>query len=1152
MRRFPSKLILRAALATTMLTMLGEAGFAHGLARPQGVCDLYAAGGTPCVAAHSSTRALFAAYTGPLYQVLRQSDGKTLDIGVVPASATDAGGYADAAAQDAFCANTVCWISVLYDQSGHRNDLIQPPRGAFSGPAMGGFDNLPIATMAPVTVMGHKVYGVLVAPGMGLRLNNAHGVAVDDQAEGIYWVIDGHHFNGGCCFDYGNAETDSRDDGNGTMETTFFGNTPWWYHGNPPGPWIMTDQENNLVGCVNADESKLCAQLPDISWRFVTAMAKGKAHHWTTLGGDAQKGALSVMFDGPRIDSTYDPMRKQGAIVLGNGGDNSNGSQGTFYEGAMTAAGTFPSDAVDQKVQANVVAAQYGLPLVTLAPAAQTATPPGLQTFSPGATQDVAVTFTNSTGAPVSHVTLSVATPQGWSVRLAGAGKTAKTVPGPILPGASVQATFRVTSSRHPSNGELVGKVVWSDVARTTRTETAAEKVRTIAPIKINEFRVGDGSADTTNSFIELYNPQARPIDLSHWSLTLRPAGEPAFSSIVLPSKTVLASHGFYVLGLSNSGMAAPASAGADTIYVRNTDGLKVGDSVEIGSGPDRESRKIVRVGTAAAPATTLWQPTPDGPVIAIPAGSTTVPVTRTTGFAVGEKIALGYGASYPVVGLGKEHMELATVTAVGKPGTQAYLGADAVAGATRLAVRDGAPVGWPGKDMSRIDAISPGDTIVLDIDSVGHGSETVTVKSVGTATVASGVGSAAHAGDTVIKVHSAFGWPTPTKIDFKPGDNIVVGTPANAEVLTVVGVKAVDAKIMALTVDKPLAQTHLVGEDAVLLGSGLELTAPLKFAHAANTPFSVRGTGIAFTPASTQLHASNEPVQALGTGLTLDAPLGKSHDVNAVVRVHAVGNAGFQGTPHQWFGGPVLSATAGSMVLRDAAGLTVDSLNYGTVVDPWVAEGSQAISGFEKFGCFVPVPGVSNSWDAGNPIADASAGRYPDGADRDSNCSDFRVPVVSTLVRGTAAGGASLNVASVKNFVAGETVTIDRDGTRETATIVAVGTAGGTQANLAIQAGDKAIVVADREGFVNGQAIAIDENANGETAVIAGFRRQGEGDQILLAEPLKRAHAAGVSVAGTGLTLRTALKYAHPRGAPITTDLPTPGKPNQYGQASR
>src|SRR6201993_534139 len=77
-------------------------------ARPRGPCDIYAAAGDPCVAAHSTTRALYASYSGPLYQVLRQSDGKTLDIGVVkPASSPvpNAGGYADAAAQDAFCAN---------------------------------------------------------------------------------------------------------------------------------------------------------------------------------------------------------------------------------------------------------------------------------------------------------------------------------------------------------------------------------------------------------------------------------------------------------------------------------------------------------------------------------------------------------------------------------------------------------------------------------------------------------------------------------------------------------------------------------------------------------------------------------------------------------------------------------------------------------------------------------------------------------------------------------------------------------------------------------------------------------------------------------------------------------------------------------------
>src|SRR6185437_16139129 len=247
------RLTITLALALTLpvaALMIAASTGRHELPRPEGPCDIYAAGGSPCVAAHSTTRALYASYNGPLYQVMRQSDGKTLDIGVVQPSARDAGGYADATAQDDFCANTYCWITTLYDQSGHGNNLVQAPHGGFSGPAMGGFNNIPVADWAPVTIMGHKVYGVFIAPGMGLRWDDAHGTAVDDQSEGQYWVVDGHHYNGGCCYDYGNAETDSRDDGDGTMETAYFGNATPWYHGPAPGPWIMTDQENNLVGCV--------------------------------------------------------------------------------------------------------------------------------------------------------------------------------------------------------------------------------------------------------------------------------------------------------------------------------------------------------------------------------------------------------------------------------------------------------------------------------------------------------------------------------------------------------------------------------------------------------------------------------------------------------------------------------------------------------------------------------------------------------------------------------------------------------------------------------------------------------------------------------------------------------------------------------------
>jgi non-reducing end alpha-L-arabinofuranosidase len=50
-------------------------------------------------------------------------------------------------------------------------------------------------------------------------------------------------------------------------------------------------------------------------------------------------------------------MKKEGTILLGIGGDNSRGSAGTFYDGVMTSGS--PSDAAENAVQANIVAAGY-------------------------------------------------------------------------------------------------------------------------------------------------------------------------------------------------------------------------------------------------------------------------------------------------------------------------------------------------------------------------------------------------------------------------------------------------------------------------------------------------------------------------------------------------------------------------------------------------------------------------------------------------------------------------------------------------------------------------------------------------------------------------------------------------------------------------
>jgi hypothetical protein len=243
MRNLAAMLGIAGALLIVALTATPGMALPH---RPQGPCDIYAKAGAPCVAAHSTTRALYASYNGALYQVKRESDGRTLDIGVVNPSKSDSGGYSNARAQDAFCANTICVIQRIYDQSGRGNDLLQAGPGTFKGPAKGGFDTQPIADMAPITIRGHMAYGVYIMPGMGFRNNNANGIAINDEPEEIYYVVDGMHYDNGCCFDYGNSSTNGRAVGTGTMETAYFGTSTAWGRGSGPGPWIMSDMEAGL------------------------------------------------------------------------------------------------------------------------------------------------------------------------------------------------------------------------------------------------------------------------------------------------------------------------------------------------------------------------------------------------------------------------------------------------------------------------------------------------------------------------------------------------------------------------------------------------------------------------------------------------------------------------------------------------------------------------------------------------------------------------------------------------------------------------------------------------------------------------------------------------------------------------------------------
>ena len=589
----------------------------------KGPCDIYEKYGTECVAAHSTTRKLYSKYNGPLYQVIRDSDGKTLDIGTVK------GGYADAAAQDAFLEGTIGYISIIYDQTGHGNDLIQASPGTFNGPAKGEFNTLPIADMAPVVLNGHKVYGAYFMPGMGLRNNNASYLAINDEPEGIYYVVDGTHFDSGCCFDYGNSSTNGRAVGRGTMETTYFGTSTNWGSGNGDGPWIMADMESGLFSGYNAKKN----DVPSITdWRFVAAYVNGGGgNKWDLRGGDATKTDVVTYYEGERPSSpsqtdVYFPMSKKGGLLLANGGDNGNGSAGTFYEGAMTVG--YPSLEAVQAVQANIASAKYSEPTLEAS---------RLLTFRKGESQTLVVTFRNNTGAPIQHLDLGVELDAGWKAEVVYSDANENVIPGNTV------TSFRITGPDKDYSGFAKVIARWDNGGY----ECLPIRIRSAAAVSINEISLG------SEQFIELYNSSDEPVDLSGWDLEITRSGWAPVRAAKLAEGTVIMPKDYLVMRPNAEALqfdafpltkifipvsTAPKSvfkAGSTSLPVTSVEGLKAGQLIGIDLGGIYEEVTLTKVGTPGTQTVLV------GPA---KAGDKTLNLEVTANLSEGMEITIGTG----------------------------------------------------------------------------------------------------------------------------------------------------------------------------------------------------------------------------------------------------------------------------------------------------------------------------------------------------------------------------------------------------------------------------------------------------------------------------------------------------------------------------
>ena len=338
-------------------TAISAGGTAAGGATGTGTgpCDIYASANVKCIAAHSTVRALLGSYNGPLYQVKR-ADGTTKDIGVL-----SPGGFADSAAQDAFCTST-CVITRVYDQSGNGNLVAAqtPDTKDMTPPGHSGM-TAASATKDPLTVGGHRVYSLYTNTSQAYWHDGSKsGVPTGAAPQGVYMVTSGTHHNNGCCYDYGNGETSRTYVPGASMDAVNFSSSPAiWGSGAGAGPWVMADLEGGVFSGATTGNN---TNNPSQTAKYVTAIEKNNGTTAFALrGGDATSGKLGTYYSGA-LPAGKNPMQKQGAIVLGAGGDccysNNNGSQGTFYEGAIVAG--YPSDATDDAIQANIISAGYG------------------------------------------------------------------------------------------------------------------------------------------------------------------------------------------------------------------------------------------------------------------------------------------------------------------------------------------------------------------------------------------------------------------------------------------------------------------------------------------------------------------------------------------------------------------------------------------------------------------------------------------------------------------------------------------------------------------------------------------------------------------------------------------------------------------------
>ncbi len=399
-----------------------------------GPCDILAAAGTPCIAAHSLARRMLAAYAGSLFQVTRASDKTTFNVGTLST------GLIDAAAVNSFCSGTTCTITIIYDQMGtpsSGNNLIVD--GAYGkSPAPLGWTTPPSGVTVPVAII---IPGEGYFQGTCCNGGGTVGMPQGNSPITAYMAIENNSKSGyidGCCGSYGDTESPTENAGKGSMFSLAYSIGGEGTVGIGTGPWPGIDLEDGVY---------LYGPTPIQQYLSIFGRYDPSNNSMTLKSGDATQDQLTTLYNG-LLPAGY-TMNLQGGLSLGRGGDGSNAPT-DFIEGAILASAT--TDATDNAVQANLTSfyglAQAATVNTTLAITSATTLPSGVS----GTAYSQTLTASGGSGTDYS-----------WTVTSSGSSLTAiglSLSSGGVLSGSSPtagSASFTVELTDSASNTAIAG-----------------------------------------------------------------------------------------------------------------------------------------------------------------------------------------------------------------------------------------------------------------------------------------------------------------------------------------------------------------------------------------------------------------------------------------------------------------------------------------------------------------------------------------------------------------------------------------------------------------------------------------------------------------------------------------------------------------------